>query len=280
MARRSFIRRAAGVALHRLYYALRTARETVRYRGFGLLLWEAFQASVGRFWEIEAEIWFSKDLEQVSGERRCRVDLQIAEADESEVPAIVACELEEDFESTEPDEFAEETRTRPLIYLSNIRRGERCFVARVGAEIVHVNWTHYVTVPSLFAPLIILEPTEVLTTGAYTPPQWRGMGIHAVVLNHMLTVARNRGRKVAYTMTLMWNRPSRKAIISLGWRRCGIMLYVRSVHTGKARSLWIGADEGPFASVRSPNARRLWRRFYRLRNGRCIVLAGFRTVRR
>ena len=280
MLRRSLIGRAVRLprsVAGRLRRGLREARAAIRYQGVLLFLWEAVQQACRPFWEIEAEIWFVKDLEQVAEPRPLDLDLEVREADEADVPAIVDCVIEEDM-PLDPDELPEEIRRRTRLHIDRIRLGGACFIAIVKGEIVHVNWTLYRIASSMLSRMLVLDPTEVVTTDAYTPVRWRGRGIHAVVLNHMLAVAHSRGRDIAYTMTLLWNRSSRKGIVSLGWRRCGSLFYIRSERTGKVRALWIGPDKGPFTLVRMREERLRRRRFYRLRGNRCLVLATFATA--
>jgi GNAT superfamily N-acetyltransferase len=285
MARRSIVRRTArrgrrvaAAAARLLFDMYEEARETVRHQGVALLLWEMFQNALSPLWEIEAEIWFAKDLSEVSDHPHPTLDLRIAEAEPDDVPAIVACLIEEDL-PLDPDELVEETRKLTRVQLSKMRMGGTCFLARVDGELVHINWTLYRITASMLSSAVLLDYEEVVTTDAYTAPRWRGKGIHSVVLNHMLGVAHSRGRETAYTMTLLWNRPSRKGIIPLGWRRSGTLFYIRSEHTGKVRAVWLGPESGPFALLHMEDRQFLWQRRYRLRNGRCLMFAAFLTVR-
>lgn len=263
----------------RLGESYRKVRDTLRYEGIAILLWKVLQRVANRLWQIEAEIWFDKDLSRPLPEVTARCDIQIAEASEFDVPNLVALELEP-FRSLAPSLLADETRIRNEIYRDDIRRGETFFVAAVGSAIAHINWTHYVMLRPAFGQPIILDGSEVLTTGAYTPSRWRGLGIHAAVLNHMLRVAQERGRKVAYTTTMLSNRRSRKAILRLGWSVRGVLFYCRGKRGNRVYSIWYGGRHVPLPPLRQDDPRRLWRRSHALGRDRCVVLAAFRSTPR
>jgi hypothetical protein len=265
--------------LARLGNTYRKVRDTVRYEGFGILLWKTLQRATNRFWQIEAEIWFAKDLSRPLPEVTARCDIEITEASEFDVPQLVAVQLEP-YRSVAPSILAEETRIRNKVYRDDIRRGEKVFVATVGPDIVHVNWTHYVMHCSSFGHPILLDGSTVVTTDGSTSPRWRGLGIHAAVLNHMLKSAQQSGRTVAYTMTMLYNKRPRKGLRKLGWGICGVLLHCRSRRHEKIYSVWYGTRRIPLPPLREEDPRRLWRRSFGLGQDRCIMLATFRAVKR
>jgi len=110
-------------------------------------------------------------------------------------------------------------------YRNRFRRGEKCFVAFVGAQVAHVNWLCLSwgeeAVPG---HPIILRPGEAYTTDALTLEPFRGMNIHALVLGQMLRAAQARGCQRVYTATSIDRRASFGAFRQLGWQVYGQLL--------------------------------------------------------
>jgi hypothetical protein len=59
------------------------------------------------------------------------------------------------------------------------------------------------------------------------------------------------GRKTAYTETMPYSARSRKAMIALNWRMCGLLLSLCNKRSGRRHALWAGTDKGPFALLSS-----------------------------
>ena len=79
------------------------------------------------------------------------------------------------------------------LYLDRLRRGERCSLAFVDGVLAHINWTCFTWGDALPGHPIVLRRGEAYTTDAFTPPAFRGKGLHALVLGDMLSAARLQG---------------------------------------------------------------------------------------
>jgi GNAT superfamily N-acetyltransferase len=111
------------------------------------------------------------------------------------------------------------------LYLDRLRRGERCFLAFVDGVLAHVNWTCFTWGDALPGRPIRLRPGEIYTTDAFTPPAFRGKGMHALVLGTMLAEARRLGAQHAYTLGQLDRPDAHKGLRALGWQECGRVLY-------------------------------------------------------
>ncbi len=111
------------------------------------------------------------------------------------------------------------------LYLDRLRRGERCFLAFVDGALAHANWTCFSWGDALPGHPIRLQPGEIYTTDAFTPPAFRGKGVHALVLGTMLNQARAVGARHAYTLGQLDRPDAHKGLRALGWRECGRVVY-------------------------------------------------------
>jgi GNAT superfamily N-acetyltransferase len=124
------------------------------------------------------------------------------------------------------------------LYLDRLRRGELCFLAMSGNAIAHMNWICFTWGDVLPEHPIRLKKGEVFTTDAFTPPAFRGKGLHAFVLRAMLAHARTRGDRHAYTLGRVDRTDTNPGLLRLGWRECGRMLYFLPWGGTKAWFLW------------------------------------------
>src|ERR1700722_1422627 len=156
----------------RIVKTYNTVRDTLRFDGLDILLWKIFQRATSRLWTVEGQIWFRKDLRAPLSEVKARARIDIYEATVFDVPRLVALELEP-FRNVHPQLFTQELRSRREIYAEDIRLGEKFFVASIGSEIVHLNWTHFITMRPAFGYPVRLGSSDVVTTGAFTAARWR-----------------------------------------------------------------------------------------------------------
>ncbi len=214
------------------YY--RRARGTLRYDGVLILLWKILTKPLSLFGRISVEIFFEKDLTQPLDAKAAKVEITITQATEADVERLVTVEhgtpVDDDIPLSDAEEYEEEFRARIRArraeeFVEDVRRGDRCFIAKSGEEIVHVNWSRYTEAIPIPGWRIELQPDEVFTTDAYTPEAWRGNAIHEAVLNEMLRFAQGIGCRTAYTSTDLVSTASRRGLLRLGWRPFATVLY-------------------------------------------------------
>ncbi len=131
------------------------------------------------------------------------------------------------------------------LYLDRLRRGERCFLAFVDGVLAHVNWTCFQWGDALPGLPLRLRPGGVYTTDAFTPPPFRGKGVHALVLGRMLDDARAAGARHAYTLGQLDRPDAHKALLALGWREIGRVVYFQGRGRSSAVFLWRSGNPAP-----------------------------------
>jgi len=124
------------------------------------------------------------------------------------------------------------------LYRDRLRRGERCFLAFVDGMLAHVNWTCFQWGDALPGVPLRLRAGEVYTTDAFTPPRFRGKGMHALVLGRMLSDARAAGARHAYTLGQLDRPDAHKGLLALGWREIGRVVYFQRLGRPSATFLW------------------------------------------
>lgn len=130
------------------------------------------------------------------------------------------------------EEIRDNRSTEIRILRDRLARGEKCFLAEVDGEIVHVNWSCFQWCEVVPGMPIVLEPGEVYTTDAFTVSRWRGKKIHEAVLNEMLRCAQRRACTRAYTVTYWDNKRPQRGLQRLGWKVSGKLIYIlpRGLH--------------------------------------------------
>ncbi|MCZ6890380.1 MAG: hypothetical protein O7H39_17970 [Gammaproteobacteria bacterium] len=238
-------------------------RDTLRYDGVLILFWKVLVKGLSPFCRLGMEILFEKDLTRPLKSSYARVDVLVGEATEADVDQLVALEfgtpIDDETNLSDAEEFAEAVRAQMRAcvteeYLDAFRRGDKCFIGKVGDEIVHKNWTRFQWVQPIPGCEFSLQTgEEVFTSDAFTPEDWRGYGIHEFVNNEMLRSARQAGYRRAYTMTDITKTGSRRGVLRVGWERCGKLLYLIPRGLGKTFIIRLGGSLGPLVRSLEPD---------------------------
>jgi glycosyltransferase involved in cell wall biosynthesis len=217
----------------REWYARRTL-DTLRYEGLPILLWRTFSRCLSPLGTLQPWTFYQWDLTRPIGERPARAGISVALAAESDIDQLEAL-VAQRYGPTDIGPYAK-LGIRPTI-VHRLRQGLRCFVARMGAEIVHYNWIAFRPEESLgdSAAFIVLGGSEAYCSDAFTVEAWRGKGIHTAVLNQMLLFLQQTGYRKVYTDVGSDNKSSWKTHERLGWEVCGTALDFRR---RGARTLW------------------------------------------
>jgi len=238
-------------AFQRVY---RKIADTARHDGISALLWKGILKAASPFGRLGMEMVFYMDLTRPMDPRAARVGVDIEEASEADADSIVAVR-----HPPLPAERLENARERALHAVTvefstqrirdDLRRGEKCFIARIDGAIAHTNWTRFHHAHPIPGCAFALQPHEVFTTDAFTAPAWRGKRLHETVLNDMLRRAAGAGRRVAYTSTEYATKRSRRALLRLGWSPLGNMLYFVPRGRGRTYMFLLNGSFGPLARV-------------------------------
>lgn len=220
----------------------REIRNTLRYDGVLILLWRVLTKTLSPLGRVGVEIVFEWDLTEPVEPKRAKTDIIVTEATEADAEAIADTLLgplppPDEAARSDADEYEVALRARAYGeyvngYLRELRGGDKCFIARVGSEVAHVNWTRVRWGYPIPGCAVSLTPDEIYTTDAYTVDARRGQGIHEAVLSEMLARARLVGVRRAYTSTDLIKTGSRRGLVRLGWKPYAKVLYVapRGLH--------------------------------------------------
>ena len=139
------------------------------------------------------------------------------------------------------------------LYRDRLLRGERCYLAFVGDDLAHVNWTCYRWGDALPGRPLWLGPGEVYTTDAFTTAPFRGHGVHGLVLGTMLNDARAMGARHAYTLGQIDRPDALKGLRALGWQDTGRLVYFQPARSSKALCLTRTGNTAPLFRRQAPS---------------------------
>ncbi len=234
------------------YY--RRATETLRYEGIHILLWRAVITFLSPLGSVGLVTFYQRDLTQPLKEILAKVEITICQAPESDVDHLVTL-VARRYGPLKNLQWYSKLGIRDTI-LQRFRRGQRCFVAKIGTQIVHYNWIFFHWEESVAGTgrHIHLTHNEALCNDGFTIEAWRGKSIHTAVNNQMLRFLQQTGYRRAYTVVATDNKSSQKALHRVGWEPSGIMLYFIPHGAEKARIWRIKGTLDPFVRERIPAA--------------------------
>ncbi len=216
------------------------AREVLRYQGALVLLWRIVIKLLSPLGSVGIAILYEKDLRRPILDVRAKVDVSIAEAAGPDIDRVMELMARQPHGSRPTDGTEVRTHARELL-----QRGAKCFVAKVGDEIVHYNWLafHWAEVLPISSGgrFIVLNDDEAFCMDAYTLPAWRGRAVHTAVLHTMLVWLRAAGIQTAYTVVRNDNKSSWKTHERLEWTVRGMVFYLKQ---RKMRRAWVFRTHG------------------------------------
>ncbi len=223
-------------------------RDTLRYEGFSFLFWRALKICISPFGLLGMVTFCQKDLSRPIKELQAKVEITIRQANESDIEELSG-HVAMRYGPTKNLEWYKKKGIRETI-LQRFRRGSKCFVAKIGTDIVHYNWIFFnqeESVPGT-GRLIFLKEDEAFCNDAFTPDAWRGKGIHLAVNNQMLLFLQRSGFRRAYTVVGAHNKSSQKALHRIGWEFYGTMFYFIPSKREKAWTWRIHGTLDPFVN--------------------------------
>lgn len=228
------------------------AREIICYEGPHFLLWRALVKALSPWGSLGLINLYRKDLAPPLDRIPMKLDLTACQATESDIEQLARL-ISVRYGRREGDAFLTGQDIRQRI-VELFRRGHRCFLGKIGKEIVHYNWIffHWNESVSGTGRFVRLRDDEALLNDAYTSEQWRGRAIHTIVQHHMLFSLQQGGYRTAYTFVSAKNRSSQKTHHRLRWERSGIMLCFIP-HGPKEAKIWrIRGTLDPFVEKQIP----------------------------
>jgi hypothetical protein len=200
---------------------------------------------------LSLEILFVRDLTVSVPEVSASIEITIRTADEADLDWIAGMYRDDPYlyiGDEHVDEAAADSDSKADVeaYRRRLRRGEKCFLAFAGQQIVHVNWLCFSWAEeAVCGRSFKLEPGEAYTTDAYTVIAFRGKNVHAVVLGAMLDAAKAAGSRKVYTVTSIDRPASFSAFRQLGWRVQGKVLCFVAKKGTKTRLIRLSGNIDP-----------------------------------
>jgi hypothetical protein len=169
--------------------------------------------------------FFQKDLTKPLREIRAKVELTVGQATESEIDQLTNL-VEMRYANSRSLEWYSKLGIRETIQ-QRFQRGCKCFVGKIGNEIVHYNWIFFhseETEPGL-GRFLLMKDDEALCNDGFTSEAWRGRSIHTKVNNEMLRFLQQTGYRRVYTIAGTQTKSSQKGLYRVGWEYSGTMLF-------------------------------------------------------
>lgn len=217
--------------------------------GAGARVWQFARSAAAPFGDLCCVLFFERSLTEPVATAPNRLDATIRLATEDDLGAI--CRLYADdpwlWLGSDPGD-----KTAEQLYRDRLLRGERCYLAFVGNDLAHVNWTCYRWGDALPGRPLRLGPGEVYTTDAFTPATFRGRGVHALVLGTMLQDARAQGARHAYTLGQRDRPDAHKGLRALGWQETGRVVYFQPRASANAIYLHRSGNTAPLFREQAP----------------------------
>jgi GNAT superfamily N-acetyltransferase len=190
-----------------------------------LALWHAVARLISPLGTLSVEVLLERDLRDPIEPVSATIEVTVRQAEEQELDRITH------LYSRDPYLYLGEAaagtageREALESYRQRMRRGEKCFMALVDGEIVHVNWICFEWGEAIPGHPFFPRTGEVYTTDGFTAEQFRRRNIHAVVLGAMLRYAQQAGYRTAYTVARLDRHDVFHAFPQLGWRVAGKLL--------------------------------------------------------
>lgn len=246
------------MARSQIRWYLRWGIDTIRYEGLHILLWRMLILGLSPLGTLAIDSFCRKDLTRPLGEMQAKVDLIVSQATEAHIDELATLVAKR----YGPKYVREWFKTRSIQETigDRFQQGAKCFVGRIGTEIVHYNWVLFHSEEWPRAPHFIhLSDREALCDDAFTVEEWRGKGIHGAVHNHMLLFLQQSGFRTAYTRVHTDNISSKKALQRLGWDFYGTLLYFSPHQSDKVLRWQVGGPLDPFVAKETRKPKQLAR---------------------
>ena len=230
-----------------LHRTLASLRYRVRYSGLRGVLWRVFEDCLAPIGQVGLESICRKDLAVPLVDMTPRADVDISVATEDDIDQLVGLVESNWHDSDEVGPYTELGGRGTIV--DRFQRGEKCFVAKIGTDIVHYNWIAFDREEAIAGTGLIVcltDGQEAVCHDGFTVEAWRGMGIHPAVNSAMLRWLKESGYRYAYTVVGTVSRSSNITHHRLDWEFTGVMLYLISRRTGKARVWRLKGTLAPF----------------------------------
>ncbi len=230
--------------------------DTVRYEGLHILLWRLFRLGLSPLGRLAIDSLCRMDLTQPLRRTPAKVNLTVGQASEADIDELAAL-VAQRYSPGNLRKWFEERSIQETIR-DRFEEGAKCFVGKIGTEIVNYNWIFFREKEWPGVPYFIyLGEREALLDDAFTVEGLRGQGIHGAVHNQMLLFLQQSGVHTAYTLVHTDDVLARKALHRLGWDFYAILLHFSFHKLDKVLSWQVRGQMAPFVMFKTADAQRL-----------------------
>jgi branched-chain amino acid transport system permease protein len=208
-----------------LHWYYRKTIDTLFYEGFYILLWRMLKWCLSPLGYLDMMTFYRRDLTQPLTEKSAKVDLSVIQATEADMDQLTAM-VARRYGPTMVRLWPYKNQSIRDILQQRFQEGCKCFVAKVGTEMIHYNWIFFYWEEAVMGTVRSrLQADEAICNDAFTEEAWRGKGVHDAVHNYMLRHLQQEGYQCVYTSAGTDNRSSQKALHRHNWTFYGKMLY-------------------------------------------------------
>jgi len=185
---------------------------TIRFEGLHILSWRLLRWGLLPFGDLRAITYCRMDLTQPLREIQANVDLIISQATEADIDHLVA--LEEIRYSPKQKQKLFKAKSINETISEQFKQGSKCFIGKIGTEIVHYNW--------IFFNRVEYDHYFVQQSGFHT----------------------------AYTAVLTFNPTAKKGLQRVGWDLYGTLFYFSFNNSNKVLMWQLHPPLDPFIPVK------------------------------
>ncbi len=250
--------------IRRFWNFLRRALHTLRSEGALVFAFAVINKVLSPLGEINVGTLFERDLAVPLPPMKARVGIRIDEATEDDVMDLVKVR------HGKPTPAPAGSNAKPIgqavqqwlwahavareaydiaITTDYLRRGNRCFLARIDGEIVHMNWLCTRWGSAITGYLAVLGEGDVYTDGCFTVTAHRGKHIHDEVMVTMLHAAQQAGARKAYTVTWVDTWRATTGLRRLGYEVQAKLLYLKFPRLGLVKLIALRGSSHPLSRM-------------------------------
>ena len=222
-------------------------RETYRYEGIRFLIWRILTWCLAPFGALYVVWLCKKDLREPLEDFDAKIPVEVVQATEADLETIAAMVARRRSLTPSGSGWYRQRGIRGTI-IERFKRGDRCFLGKVGQEVVHFNWIFFNRAKPI-SPVdhhIELEADEGMCNDGFTEEAWRGKSVHRVVNHQMLRFLKTSGYRTAFTSVGAGDMLAQKALRRIGWEFPTLMVCV--IPRGSTKE-WIWQFGGSITKV-------------------------------
>lgn len=216
--------------------------ETYRYEGLRFLMWRILTWCLAPLGSLYVVWLCKKDLRGPLEDFAAQIPVEVVQATEADLETIAAMVAKRQSMTRAGSGWYRQLGIRSTI-IERFQRGDKCFLGKVGQEVVHFNWIFFGWAEpiSITGRYIYLKADEAMCNDGFTEAVWRGKSVHRVVNHEMLRFLKTSGYRIALTSVGADNLVSQKALRRIGWEFSALMVCI--IPRGSSKE-WIWQFDG------------------------------------